>query len=89
MAYLKILDQNSRQLELPSMESIPEGWELLIGRDGTCGLNINSAGISRIHAKVHHDGRHFLINDQDSTNGTLIIRTVNNIDDIILPQAFR
>ncbi len=80
MAYLKILDQNSRQLELPPIETIPAGWELLIGRDGTCGLNINSAGISRIHAKIHHDGRHFLINDQDSTNGTLIIRNVNHLE---------
>ncbi len=89
MAYLKPLDKNSRQMDLPTCESLSMGWELAIGRDATCGLHINSAGISRIHAKLQHDGRNYVIADQDSTNGTLLIRSLNHVERRISLSPFR
>ncbi|MEI7922106.1 MAG: SpoIIE family protein phosphatase [Planctomycetota bacterium] len=89
MAYLKPLDKNSRQMDLPTGESLSMGWELAIGRDATCGLHINSAGISRIHAKLQHDGRNYVIADQDSTNGTLLIRSLNHVERRISLSPFR
>ncbi len=89
MAYLKPLDKNSRQMDLPTGEILSMGWELAIGRDATCGLHINSAGISRIHAKLQHDGRNYVIADQDSTNGTLLIRSLNHVERRISLTPFR
>ncbi|MCY2934729.1 MAG: SpoIIE family protein phosphatase [Planctomycetota bacterium] len=89
MAYLKPLDKNSRQMDLPTGEILSMGWELAIGRDATCGLHINSAGISRIHAKLQHDGRNYVIADQDSTNGTLLIRSLNHVERRISLSPFR
>lgn len=45
---------------------------LLIGRDKKCTISINDTKSSRQHAKVYFDGVQFMIEDLNSTNGTIV-----------------
>lgn len=78
MAFLKILDHSNRQIDLPKPAEIKPGWELLIGRVASLDIHLASAYISGVHARVSFDGKTFQIADQDSTNGTVLSRMVNN-----------
>ena len=46
--------------------------ELLVGRDQSCDVVISNLSVSRRHARLHfRDGR-WILQDLDSTNGTLV-----------------
>lgn len=49
--------------------------EITIGRDSTCGISLPFSNVSRIHARITRRGEDFMVEDLNSTNGTL----VNNI----------
>ena len=43
-----------------------------IGRSESCELQLVFEGISRLHARIEHDGSAWILRDLDSTNGTLL-----------------
>lgn len=43
-----------------------------LGRDPGCDVRITHSGVSRRHAQIRHDGRHWWIRDLNSTNGTYL-----------------
>lgn len=43
-----------------------------IGRDPTCGVHIDSLGVSRHHAAIHWTGDRFVLTDLASRNGTFV-----------------
>jgi len=44
----------------------------LIGRGRDCTIALNDATVSKWHARLHFDGRHAVVEDLNSTNGTLV-----------------
>ncbi len=42
----------------------------VIGRDSSCDVTIDNIGVSREHCRFVWDGKHFFIEDMDSSNGT-------------------
>ncbi len=46
--------------------------DLIIGREAGSGICIPEAAVSRQHARVHYDGKHWLLSDLGSRNGTLV-----------------
>lgn len=67
MYYLLISDQDKQ-----SRYNLSEG-EVVIGRNADCGITLNSAAVSRKHARIYSDGPFcFLIEDLNSTNGTYV-----------------
>ncbi len=46
--------------------------DLIIGRDASAGICIPEAAVSRHHARVHYDGKHWMLSDLGSRNGTLV-----------------
>ena len=47
-------------------------FPITIGRDGHNEVVIDGDGVSRRHVRLDHDGQHFVITDDSSTNGTYI-----------------
>jgi pSer/pThr/pTyr-binding forkhead associated (FHA) protein len=45
-----------------------------IGRDPTCGVQIDSRGVSRHHAAIRWAGDRFVVRDMNSRNGTFVNR---------------
>ena len=45
---------------------------LLIGRDATCDVILSQTNVSRFHAKLHRQGGQFVLEDNNSTNGTYV-----------------
>jgi pSer/pThr/pTyr-binding forkhead associated (FHA) protein len=43
-----------------------------IGRDRTCGVHIDSQGVSRHHAAIRWTGDRFMLSDTASRNGTFV-----------------
>ena len=43
-----------------------------IGRDPSCGVHIDSLGVSRHHAAIHWTGDRFVLTDLSSRNGTFV-----------------
>ena len=43
-----------------------------IGRDPSCGVHIDSLGVSRHHAAIHWSGDRFVLTDLASRNGTFV-----------------
>jgi pSer/pThr/pTyr-binding forkhead associated (FHA) protein len=43
-----------------------------IGRDPSCGVHIDSLGVSRHHAAIHWTGDRFVLTDLASRNGTFV-----------------
>ena len=43
-----------------------------IGRDPTCGVHIDSLGVSRHHADIRWTGDRFIVRDMASRNGTYV-----------------
>ncbi len=58
-------DQQKRTIELPARD-------LIVGRDADADITIASKGVSKRHAKLSFSHEHLIIEDLDSTNGTLI-----------------
>lgn len=46
--------------------------EAIIGRAPGCGVVIDDARVSKLHARVFHSGGHWVVEDLGSTNGTLL-----------------
>ncbi len=49
-----------------------EKFPFTLGRNELCDYQVPSTRVSREHAAISRDGRHFRIQDLDSTNGTLL-----------------
>lgn len=60
------------QLEGSEADQIQIRVGFLIGRDSSCHLTVPDLSASRIHASVLWQGNNWLIQDLDSTNGTLV-----------------
>ncbi len=64
--------------------------EIIIGRDINADVVLNTAEVSRRHARLHLDGGNYVVEDLGSTNGTfingqrLVIPTVLRTGDIIM-----
>jgi len=46
--------------------------KLTIGRDSSCDLVINNAGVSSLHAVIEKTGNSYVLIDNDSTNGVFV-----------------
>ena len=46
--------------------------EVTIGRDPEADIQIDNISVSRIHAKIIEGPNYYLLQDMDSTNGTLV-----------------
>ena len=46
--------------------------DLIIGRDPSAGICIPEAAVSRQHASVRYEGKHWVVSDLKSRNGTLV-----------------
>ena len=44
--------------------------EILIGRSEVCGIRFRDAGVSRKHAVIYYNGKHWMLRDLGSTNGS-------------------
>ena len=51
---------------------VVDRFPITIGRDGHNQVVIDGDGVSRRHVRLDHDGQHFVITDDSSTNGTYI-----------------
>ena len=49
-----------------------EKFPFLLGRNESCDYQVPSTRVSREHAAIHKDGKHYRIKDLGSTNGTLV-----------------
>lgn len=49
-----------------------EKFPFTLGRNESCDYQVQSTRVSREHAAINKDGRHFRIKDLGSTNGTLV-----------------
>ncbi len=58
------------QAETVFTAPLPEGGELTVGRADECGLRIDDAQISRVHARLLVEGFELSLEDLDSANGT-------------------
>ena len=63
----------------PSGEHVARACELredvtVIGRNPDCEISLPSSTVSRRHAQIRKGGSQFLLNDLNSTNGTLLNR---------------
>jgi len=67
MASLTVLrsGENGEQHELAAVETV-------IGRDESCGVQIEGLGLSRQHCSIVRRGKHFYIRDMASENGTWV-----------------
>ena len=52
--------------------AIGDNVEILIGRDDSCDIRIDSPAISREHCAIEHEGEALILRDLDSTAGTFI-----------------
>ncbi len=80
-----------------------ERWEkliaedtLLIGREATCGLELNDRQVSRRHALIYREGLRYFLRDAGSRNGTflnselvLAPQQLNDGDEIGIAARFR
>jgi len=83
-------DRRGRALNLEFIEpeqragerlSIPEGSEFTVGRSVSCDLSLlDDVYASTLHAKIFRDGKHLLVEDMASTNGTYV-----NAERIVVP----
>lgn len=48
------------------------GTRFAIGRDPSCDIPLDDAGVSRRHAEIRRVGDHFVVSDLGSKNGTLV-----------------
>lgn len=46
--------------------------ELIVGRDETCDVQINSRSVSREHCSLEHSGGRLTLRDLESTGGTFL-----------------
>jgi transcriptional regulator of acetoin/glycerol metabolism len=51
---------------------VPITSDFHIGRDPSCGAQLDGEGVSRVHAELRRDGDHFVLVDNHSTNGTFL-----------------
>lgn len=56
----------------PSEPVVIEKFPFTLGRNESCDYQVPSTRVSREHAAISKDGRHFRIKDLGSTNGTLL-----------------
>jgi pSer/pThr/pTyr-binding forkhead associated (FHA) protein len=49
-----------------------DGAPTLIGRDPAAAIRLHGKGVSRRHARVHHDGDSFVLEDLGSRNGVRV-----------------
>lgn len=52
--------------------SFSPGHEVTIGRDDTCDVVSTNPTVSRLHARLTHDGSGWLLRDNDSSGGTYV-----------------
>jgi HD-GYP domain-containing protein (c-di-GMP phosphodiesterase class II) len=64
---IEILQPAGMQRRIPL-----DGSEFCIGRDAACTLRLDFPDISRVHARIYHDGQNWLIEDCGSRNGVWI-----------------
>ncbi|MEL6179337.1 MAG: GGDEF domain-containing protein [Myxococcota bacterium] len=58
--------------DIGRMHTIPTSTSLLIGRDESNNICLEESSVSRVHARLMHDGRHVHVLDLGSTNGTFV-----------------
>jgi EAL domain-containing protein (putative c-di-GMP-specific phosphodiesterase class I) len=56
----------------PGQPIVIEKFPFTLGRNETCDYQVPSTRVSREHAAISKDGRHYRIKDLGSTNGTLV-----------------
>lgn len=56
----------------PLVPSHPKAAQITVGCSGECDVQINDRSISRRHAVVHFQGGIYLIQDNDSSSGTMV-----------------
>jgi len=67
VATLEVLPGDGTSASVPM-----EDAEVLVGRDAGCQVRFDVSEVSRIHARIFRDGEDHVVEDMDSTNGTLV-----------------
>jgi len=62
------------ELVSPATGSIPLGEldSYTIGRKDTCDIQLQDSAVSRLHATISNDGRHWILTDNEATNTTQV-----------------